>query len=77
MNGPSQVASEVAMTPGAASALERAGFSRRSFLQGAGALIIGFSMGLMLVGLAILFESRREIVMAQIKAMTDELAKWE
>ena len=32
------------MTPDAAAALDRAGFSRRSFLKGSGALIVGFSM---------------------------------
>jgi CO/xanthine dehydrogenase Mo-binding subunit len=32
------------MTPDAAAALERAGFSRRSFLKGTGALIVGFSI---------------------------------
>lgn len=32
-----------AMTPDAYSALEKAGFSRRGFLKGAGALIVGFS----------------------------------
>src|SRR6266404_2509550 len=31
------------MTPDALTALERAGFSRRDFLKGAGALIVGFS----------------------------------
>src|SRR5262249_8197283 len=34
-----------AMTPDALDALERAGFSRRGFLKGAGALIVTFSMG--------------------------------
>jgi len=33
------------MTPDALSALERAGFSRRGFLKGAGALIVGYSAG--------------------------------
>ena len=33
------------MTSDAASALQNAGFSRRNLLKGAGALIVGFSMG--------------------------------
>jgi CO/xanthine dehydrogenase Mo-binding subunit len=33
------------MAQGAADALERAGFSRRNFIKGTGALIVGFSMG--------------------------------
>jgi nicotinate dehydrogenase subunit B len=36
---------ESSITPEALEALERAGFSRRSFLQGTGALIVTFSMG--------------------------------
>jgi hypothetical protein len=39
--------------------------------------IIGFSLGLLLVGLAVLFESRRETVLARIKAVTQELTQWE
>jgi CO/xanthine dehydrogenase Mo-binding subunit len=38
-------AEEHTMTPGAADALVRAGFSRRDFVKGAGALIVTFSMG--------------------------------
>jgi hypothetical protein len=33
------------MAQGAADALERAGFSRRNFIKGTGALIVSFSMG--------------------------------
>jgi hypothetical protein len=33
--------------------------------------------GLLLVGLAVLFESRREAVLARIKALTHELTQWE
>jgi len=39
------IASSVAMTSGAAAALQNAGFSRRSFMKGTGALIVSFSMG--------------------------------
>ena len=35
---------QAAMTPDALAALEKAGFSRRNFLKGAGALIVSFSM---------------------------------
>jgi len=45
MKNPSPPAAELAMTQGAADALERAGFSRREFIKGAGALIVTFSMG--------------------------------
>jgi len=41
----SEVRNEIAMSPGAAEALERAGLSRRTFIKGTGALIVGFSMG--------------------------------
>jgi nicotinate dehydrogenase subunit B len=40
-----EVHNETPMSPGAAEALERAGLSRRTFIKGTGALIIGFSMG--------------------------------
>ena len=36
---------EISMAKGAADALERAGFSRRTFIKGTGALIVSFSMG--------------------------------
>lgn len=39
--------------------------------------IVGFGLGLLLVALAVLFESRRETVLARIKAVTAELARWE
>jgi len=45
MKTPSQITKESSMTSAASAALERAGFSRRSFLQGAGALIVSFSIG--------------------------------
>ncbi len=43
MKKPSQ--SENKFSKSSGEALERAGFSRRSFLKGGGALVIGFSMG--------------------------------
>ncbi len=45
MRKPSSGVNESAMTPGAADALARAGFSRRAFIKGTGALIVSFSMG--------------------------------
>ena len=35
---------QAAMTPDASAALAREGFSRRHFLKGSGALIVGFSV---------------------------------
>ena len=46
-----QAAKELFLTSDARAALRRSGFSRRSFLQGTGALIVGFSMGGMLTTL--------------------------
>src|ERR1035437_10559213 len=51
MKSTSQKLNEVSFTSDARSALERAGFSRRSFLQGTGALIVSFSMGELLAPL--------------------------
>jgi CO/xanthine dehydrogenase Mo-binding subunit len=45
MKNPSLSANEIPMGHGAADALARAGFSRRAFLKGGGALIVSFSMG--------------------------------
>ena len=45
MKKPSLPVSEIPMSQGAADALARAGFSRRTFIKGAGALIVSFSMG--------------------------------
>jgi nicotinate dehydrogenase subunit B len=45
MKKPSQAASEQSMTFDAAAALKTAGFSRRSFMKGSGALIVTFAMG--------------------------------
>jgi CO/xanthine dehydrogenase Mo-binding subunit len=45
MKTPASVANELLMSQGAADALERAGFSRRTFIKGTGALIVSFSMG--------------------------------
>jgi nicotinate dehydrogenase subunit B len=49
MNNPSKNASpapaEIPLAQGAVDALERAGFSRRDFIKGTGALIVTFSMG--------------------------------
>ena len=45
MKNPSRKESESNMTQSAADALERAGFSRRNFIKGAGALVVTFSMG--------------------------------
>ena len=45
MKTKSRVASEPTLTSDARAALKRFGFSRRSFLQGTGALIVSFSMG--------------------------------
>jgi nicotinate dehydrogenase subunit B len=45
MKNPSLPVSDFAMAQGAADALARAGFSRRTFLKGTGALIVSFSMG--------------------------------
>jgi nicotinate dehydrogenase subunit B len=42
-------AKEITLTPAAQRALDRAGFSRRSFLQGSGAMIVTFSMAELLV----------------------------
>src|SRR5579862_7518199 len=42
---------ELSLTSGALTALRRSGFSRRSFLQGTGALIVSFSMGGLLTAL--------------------------
>jgi nicotinate dehydrogenase subunit B len=41
----SQVERHLALTPEAQAALNRAGFSRRSFLKGSGALVVTFSVG--------------------------------
>jgi nicotinate dehydrogenase subunit B len=51
MKSTSQKLNEISFTSDARSALERAGFSRRSFLQGTGALIVSFSMGELLAPL--------------------------
>jgi hypothetical protein len=45
MKKPSLHADDFKMKQGAASALDRAGFSRRAFIKGGGALIVSFSMG--------------------------------
>src|SRR5579863_8616867 len=45
MKNPTLKHVENPMTQGAADALERAGFSRRDFIKGTGALIVTFSMG--------------------------------
>ena len=45
MKNPSLPANEIPMGQGAADALARAGFSRRTFIKGTGALIVSFSMG--------------------------------
>jgi nicotinate dehydrogenase subunit B len=45
MKNPSLPVSETLMAQGAADALVRAGFSRRTFIKGTGALIVSFSMG--------------------------------
>ena len=45
MKNPSRSVTESPMAQGAADALERAGFSRRTFIKGTGALIVSFSMG--------------------------------
>ncbi len=45
MKKPSLNVTEIPMAQGAADALARAGFSRRSFIKGTGALIVSFSMG--------------------------------
>jgi CO/xanthine dehydrogenase Mo-binding subunit len=45
MKNPSLPVAGISMTQGAASALERAGLSRRTFIKGTGALIVSFSMG--------------------------------
>jgi len=47
MKNPSRAerVNESRMEPGAAEALARAGFSRRAFIKGTGALIVSFSMG--------------------------------
>jgi nicotinate dehydrogenase subunit B len=45
MKTKSRAVSELSLTSGAVAALERSGFSRRTFLQGTGALIVTFSMG--------------------------------
>ena len=44
MRSTREVESTPSLTPGALAALRRAGFSRRSFLKGTGALIVSFSM---------------------------------
>ena len=44
MTGTREVERTPTLTPGALAALRRAGFSRRSFLKGTGALIVSFSM---------------------------------
>jgi len=44
MRSTREVKSTPTLTPGALAALRRAGFSRRSFLKGTGALIVSFSM---------------------------------
>jgi CO/xanthine dehydrogenase Mo-binding subunit len=45
MKKPILLVTEFPMTQGAADALARAGFSRRTFIKGTGALIVSFSMG--------------------------------
>ena len=45
MKNPSLSATGLPMAQGAADALARAGFSRRTFIKGTGALIVNFSMG--------------------------------
>src|SRR5882672_8880294 len=45
MKNPSFLVNGPTMTQGAADALARAGFSRRTFIKGSGALIVSFSMG--------------------------------
>ena len=45
MKNPSHKTSELKMAQDAAVALDRAGFSRRNFIKGTGALIVSFSMG--------------------------------
>ena len=45
MKNPSLSVTCSPMSQGAAEALERAGFSRRTFIKGTGALIVSFSMG--------------------------------
>jgi CO/xanthine dehydrogenase Mo-binding subunit len=45
MKTPSRKSNDLSLTPDALAALKRAGFSRRSFLQGTGALIVTFSIG--------------------------------
>jgi nicotinate dehydrogenase subunit B len=45
MKNTSMPVTESLMSQGAADALERAGFSRRAFIKGSGALIVSFSMG--------------------------------
>ena len=45
MKNPPLPVTEFAMSQAAAAALERAGFSRRTFIKGTGALIVSFSMG--------------------------------
>jgi nicotinate dehydrogenase subunit B len=45
MKNSSHVPTDLSMAESAADALERAGFSRRSFIKGTGALIVSFSVG--------------------------------
>jgi nicotinate dehydrogenase subunit B len=45
MKNPSLPVNDIPMAQGAADALARAGFSRRTFIKGTGALIVSFSMG--------------------------------
>src|SRR5258708_2070264 len=45
MKNPSPTLTEIPVAQGAADALARAGFSRRTFMKGTGALIVSFSMG--------------------------------
>ncbi len=45
MKNPSLSETETTMAQGAADALARAGFSRRAFIKGSGALIVSFSIG--------------------------------
>ena len=45
MKNPFLPVNEFTMAQGAADALARAGFSRRTFIKGTGALIVSFSMG--------------------------------
>ncbi|MGH9680504.1 MAG: molybdopterin cofactor-binding domain-containing protein, partial [Candidatus Acidiferrales bacterium] len=45
MNAPAPKAAVPSFTSAAQDALKRAGFSRRAFLKGSGALIVGFSVG--------------------------------